>query len=90
MDVRPSGAKGSEKNDPEDPEAEISKAGRDGVFVFSGGSLLEGGNVRGGAMVIGKDGGEQEVECGIRDRGGWNGAKSRRAKGLSWQTHKQQ
>ena len=48
VDVRPSGAKGSEKNDPEDPdvwEAEISKAGRDGAFVFSDGSLTPAGLV---------------------------------------------
>ena len=59
VDVRPIGTKGSEKNDPEDPdawEAEISKAGIDGAFVFSDGSLLESGNVGGEAFVIDTDG----------------------------------
>ena len=37
VDVRPSGARGSEKNDPE--------AGIGGAFVFCDGSLLESGNV---------------------------------------------
>ena len=51
IDVRPIGVKGGairvkggEKNDPEDPdawEAEISKAGIGGAFVFSDGSLVE-------------------------------------------------
>ena len=48
VDVRPTGAKGSEKNDLEDPdawEAEIRKAGIGGAFVYSDGSLLESGKV---------------------------------------------
>ena len=54
-DVRPIGIKGSEKNDPEDPdawEAEIRKAGIGGAFVFSDGtcSLLESGKV--GAQLL--------------------------------------
>ena len=50
--MRPIGVNGGEKNDPEDPdawEAEI-KAGIGGAFVFSDGSLLENGNVGGGAF----------------------------------------
>ena len=48
VDVRACGAKGSENNDPEDPdawEAEISMTGKEGVYVFPDGSLLAGGNV---------------------------------------------
>ena len=78
---------GKRGNDPEDPdarEAEISEAGRDGAFIFSDGSLLEGGNVGGGAMVIGKDVGEKEVECGIGDVATvWDGEVAGMAEGLS-------
>ena len=68
VDVRPIGAKGGEKNDPEDPEAwdaEIRKAGIGGTFEFSDGSLLESGKVGGGAFVIDTDGQEKEVECRV-------------------------
>ena len=47
--VRPTGGR-----DPEDPEAwekEIGKAGKGGAYVFSHGSLLEGGNGERGAFV---------------------------------------
>ena len=78
VDVRPTGGKGSEQ-DAEDPEAwenEIGKAGIGGAYVYSDGSLLEsgnrdgidngeGGNVGGGAFVVGPEGGESEVACGI-------------------------
>ena len=45
VDIRPSGGKDS-KQGPEDPEAwerEIGKAGLGGAYMFSDGSLLEGG-----------------------------------------------
>ena len=67
-DVRLTGGNGSEKKNPEDPgawENEISKVGAGGVFIFSDGSLLESGNVGGGAFVVGTNGKEQEVVCGI-------------------------
>ena len=53
VDLRPSGAKGSEQ-DPDDPdewETEIRRAGVGGALVFSDGSLLEGGVV--GGIVFG-------------------------------------
>ena len=85
--MRPIGVKGSEKDDPEDPDAwetEISKAGSGGGFVFSDGSLLENGNVGGGAFVVGRDGREQEVECGIGDVATvWDGEVAGMAGGLS-------
>ena len=87
VDLRPCGVKGGEKNDPEDPdawEAEIGKAGFGGAFVFSDGSLLESGNVRGGAFVVGMDGREQEVECGVGDVATvWDGEIAGMAGGLS-------
>ena len=46
-------------------EAEISRAGAGGAFVYSDGCLLEGGNVEGGAFVVGTDVQEREVECGV-------------------------
>ena len=52
-------------NNPDAWEAEISKGGIDGAFVFSDGSLLESGDIGGGAFVVGTDGREQEVECRI-------------------------
>ena len=51
--VEPTGGKGSEQ-DPEDPEAwekEIGKAGIGVAYIFSDGSLLESGNVRGEAFI---------------------------------------
>ena len=48
------------------------------AFVFSDGSLLESGNVGGGAFVVGMDGREQEVECGMVKKAGKTGkARSR-------------
>ena len=64
VDDRATGTKGSEKSDPENPdawEAEISRAGIGGAFVFSDGSLMESGNVGGGAFVVDSDGREKEV-----------------------------
>ena len=55
IDVRPIGVKGGEKNDLEDPdawEAEISRAGRGGAFMFSDGSLMNSGNVGGGGRHL--------------------------------------
>ena len=87
MDVGPCGAKGSEKNDPEDPdawEAEISKTGKWGDYVFSDGSLLEGGNVGGVAFVVKEGGAEEEVECGIGDVATvWDGEVAGMAEGLA-------
>ena len=57
-------------DDPKDSDAwekETSKAGIGGAYVFSDGSLLENGNVGGGAFVIGTDGQEKEVECRVGD-----------------------
>ena len=51
--------------DPEAWEKEISKVGAGGDFIFLDGSLLEGGNVAGGAFIVAADGGENEVECGV-------------------------
>lgn len=44
-----------EKEDKRDPDAwksRISTAGAGGAFVYSDGSLLEGGSVGGGALVV--------------------------------------
>ena len=41
------------------------KAGIGGTFVFSDGSLLEGGNIGGEAFRVGSGGAESKVECGI-------------------------
>ena len=68
VDLRPCGVKGGENNDPEDPnawEAEMSKVGFGGAFVFSDGSLLENGKVGGGAFVVDVDRREKEVGCGV-------------------------
>ena len=48
-------------------EKEISKAGIGGAYIFSDGSLLQNGNVGGGAFVVGNDGREEEVKCGVED-----------------------
>ena len=53
MDVRPA----EDPKDPDEWEAELSRAGVGGAFVYSDGSLLEGGNVGGGAFI--EDGGEK-------------------------------
>ena len=45
------------ENDPEDPdmwEKDISRIRAEGAFVFSNSSLLEGGNVGGGAFIMNK------------------------------------
>ena len=55
----------NDPKDPEESEKEIGKAGIGGAYIFSDGSFLESGNVGGGAFVVGTDGREQEVECGI-------------------------
>ena len=70
IDVRPTGGKGSEQ-DPNDPEAwekEIGEAGRGGTYIFSDGSLLESGNVGGGAFIVGSRGTEDEVVKGNWDK----------------------
>ena len=43
-----------------------SKFRAGGDFEYSDG-ILEGGNVCGGAFVVGRDGSEKEVECGVGD-----------------------
>ena len=45
----------------------IGKAGKGGAFVFSDGSILEGGNVGGDALIVRNDGVEVEIECSIGD-----------------------
>lgn len=67
IDIRPAGGKGSQNDleDPEEWEAEISKAGAGRAFIYSDGSLHEGGNEGGGSFVVESDGGEGEVQCGI-------------------------
>ena len=52
-------------DDPEAWEEEIKKEGVEGAYIFSDGSLLESGNVGGGAFVVGTEGGEEEVKCGV-------------------------
>ena len=53
-----------------------------GAFVFSDGSLLEGGNVGGGAFIV--DDGEKEVECGIGNVVTvWDGEFAGMAEGLA-------
>ena len=65
VDVRPTGGKQSEK-DPEEWEKEVRKAGIGGAYIFSDGSLLESGNVGGGAfLLVDSRGVEVEVESGI-------------------------
>ena len=36
-----------------------------GTYIFSDGSVLEGGNVGGGAFIVGSRGAEVEVQSGI-------------------------
>ena len=65
--MRSTGGKGSDQG-PEDPDAwgkDIGKAGRGGAYIFSDGSLLETGGVRGGAFVVGSEGTESEAEISI-------------------------
>lgn len=57
-----------QKNDPHGPdtwEVEISTTGAGGSFVYPDGSMLEGGNVGGSAIVVLRDGAEEEAKCGI-------------------------
>ena len=89
VDLRSSGAKGSEQN-PNDQDAwerEIRRAGVGGALVFSDGSLLEGGVVGGGAFVMrtGNQGiTEKEVEYEIGDVATvWDGEVAGMAGGLA-------
>ena len=93
VDVRPAGGKESEK-DLEEWEKEIKKAVIGGAYIFSDGSLLESGNVGGGAFIVGSRGEEavgvgvdvreHEVECGIGDVAAlWDGEVAGMAGGLS-------
>ena len=55
-------------DDPKDPEVwekEIGKEGVGGAYILSDGSLLESGNVGGGAFVVRTEGGEEEVKGGV-------------------------
>ena len=62
----------------------ISKTGKEGDYEFSDGSLLEGGNVGGGAFVVKEGGAEEEVECGIGDVATvWDGEVASMAEGLA-------
>ena len=47
-------------------EKEIGKIGKGGAYVYSDGSLLDGGNVGGGALVVERSGKEAEVEFGVK------------------------
>ena len=61
VDVRP-------VDDPKDSEVwekEIGKEGVGGACIFSDGSLLESGNVGGGAFVVRTEGGEEEAKGGV-------------------------
>ena len=64
VDVRPTSGKESEK-DPEEWDKEIRKAGIGGAYILSDGSLLESGNVGGGAFIVSSRGAEVGVESGI-------------------------
>ena len=60
------------------------KAGIGGTFVFSDGSLIEGGNIGGEAFIVGSGGAEPEVECGIGIVAAvWDGEIAGMARGLS-------
>ena len=60
------------------------KAGIGGTFVFSDGSLLEGGNIGGEAFIVGSGGASSEVECGIGNVAAvWDGEIAGMARGLS-------
>ena len=63
VDLRPV----DDSKDLEAWEKEISKTGKGGDYVFSDGSLLEGGNVGRCAFVVKYGRAEKEVECGIGD-----------------------
>ena len=68
VDVRLTGGKGSDQ-DPEKPDAyekEIGKTGIGGAYVFSDGSLLESGNVRGGALTVWPGGRERRWRSELR------------------------
>ena len=70
VNVRPAGGGEDSKDDPKNSDAwekEIGKIGKGGAYVFADGSLLDGGNVGGGAFVVEKGDREMEVECGIGD-----------------------
>ena len=73
VDVRLTGGKDT-KDDPRNPDAwekEIGKIGKGGAYMFSSGSLLNGGNVGGGAFVVGKGGKDMGRRGGCY--GGWSG-----------------
>ena len=74
-------------DDPKDPgawEKEIGKEGAGGAYIFSDGSLLETGNVGGGAFVVGTEGAESEVVVEIGDVATvWDGEVAGMAGGLS-------
>ena len=60
------------------------KAGIRGTFVFSDGSLLEGGGIGAEAFIVGSGGAESEVECGIGNVAAvWDSEIAVMARGLS-------
>ena len=73
-------------DNPKEPEAwekEIGKKGAGGTYIFSDSSLLELGNVGRHALVVGTEGQEQEVECGIGEVAiVWDGEIVSMAEGL--------
>ena len=55
-----------------------------GAYIFSNGSLLESGNVGGGAFIVGSTGAEVEVESGIGNVAKvWDGEVAGMAGGLT-------
>lgn len=50
-----------------DGRRKSAKPGQGGAFVYSDSSLLEKGNIGGGAFVVARDRLEKEVDCGVRD-----------------------
>ena len=84
-------------NNPEDPEEWEKEIGKGGAYIFSDGSLLENGNVGGGAFIVSSRG---EVESGIGNVATvWNSEIAGMAGGLArvrrerkssyWQTQRQ-
>ena len=65
-------------------EKEIRNTGKGEDYVFSNGSLLEGGRMGGGAFIVKRGGTEEDVECGIGDVARvWDGEVAGMAEGLT-------
>ena len=85
MDVRPAGGKTAKTTQRTDVwEKKISRIGKGGAYVYSDGSLLDGGNVCGRAFVVEKDGKEMKVGCRVGDVATvWNGEVAGMVEGLA-------